>query len=107
MKKLFSAATIGLACLTLAGCVSEGPGYGYYEQSYVVYDRPGYVYRDHYRDHYHRRDWDRDRGRHDRSSWRDNERPGRDRWQRERAARSERNPNSAYRRDGRVWVPND
>lgn len=62
MKSLFVSAAIGLAGLSLSGCVYdggpyyyEGPGYygsGYYAGGGVIYDRGGYYrHRHHHRRH--------------------------------------------------------
>lgn len=114
MKKKITIVAITLACLTLAGCVSEG-GYATYDRSYTRYEQPRYAHRD-YRP---RADWDRDRhdrwerdrrngrrqdDRRDRHEWSRNDRPNSD-W-RGRDGRSDRRDGSPGR-DGRVWVPDN
>jgi hypothetical protein len=70
MRIMGAAAAIGLACVTLTGCVDAGPGY--VSSGYVYNETPYYGgYRDHWR--YRERNWDRDR------NW--DRRPGRPDWQ--------------------------
>ncbi|HEX5935943.1 MAG TPA: hypothetical protein VFY63_17420 [Pseudorhizobium sp.] len=110
-KKFIAASALGLVCLTVAGCVSEGG-------SYVAYDSgPRYQRVD-------RDDWDRgrrDRDRHDRYDGRDrdgrrgdDDRRGHDGWRdrdgdrdRDRPSQYENNRDGRWViRDGRrIWVP--
>lgn len=82
-RKLSTFAATALACLTLAGCVSEGGRYSTYDRSYSRYDGPRHVYRDDRR----YRDWDRQRD-HRRDARRDDRRDRRD-WDRSDRRRSE------------------
>ncbi|MGE7367938.1 hypothetical protein ACQKKX_02570 [Neorhizobium sp. NPDC001467] len=85
------AATV-LACLTLAGCFSEGPSYRTHERVYARPAGPSH----HYNARHDRRDWDRGRSharddRHDRRDWRDD--------------RRDRDGRFVYRDGRRIWVP--
>lgn len=68
IRTLGATAALGLACLTLAGCVDSGPGY---VSSGYVYSDSGYYggydggYRDRWRYRDHDRGWDRGPGRSD------------------------------------------
>jgi len=96
-RALKAVTAVGLACLMLAGCVSEGSTYTEYRSSdrydrFNRYDGPNYRYR-------HHRDRDRHHGRHDgRRPDRDNDRPHRD-WN--RGDRPERPGYIRNDRDGR------
>jgi hypothetical protein len=118
-KKVSTFVATALACLTLAGCVSES-GYSNYDRGYSRYDGPSYVYRvdrprrDWDRRHHDKRDWNRHReARRDdhrgRRDWDRNDRQ-RDNW-RGRGDRSDRRDSRPDRdgrpgRDGRIWTPN-
>lgn len=112
LKKLSTLAAAAMACLTLAGCVSES-GYSTYDRGYSRYNGPSYVYRaerprrDWDRRHHERSDWNRHRdARRDdhrgRQDWERNDRR-RDGW-RERADRSDHRDGRAGR-EGRIWMP--
>lgn len=113
-KKLSTLAAAAMACLTLAGCVSES-GYSTYDRSYSRYDGPSYVYRgdrprrDWDRRHHDRRDWNRHRdarrnNHRDRREWIRNERRI-ENW-RGTADRSDRRDGRTGR-DGRIWMQNN
>ncbi|WP_313199440.1 hypothetical protein [Rhizobium sp.] len=120
LKKLSTLAAAAMACLTLAGCVSES-GYSTFDRGYNRYDGPSYVYRadrprrDWDRRHNDRRDWNRHQeARRDdhRGSreWARNERGREDRH--DTADRSDRRDVRSDRdgrtgRDGPIWVPNN
>lgn len=86
-------ATTALACLTLAGCVSEGTTYRTHERVYVRPAGPSH----HYNARHDRRDWDR--GRHHARDDRRDRRADRD-------DRRGRDGQFIYRDGRRIWVPN-
>lgn len=113
-KKLSSLAAAVMACLTLAGCVSES-GYSTYDRGHNRYDGPSHVYRS----DRPRRDWDRRD--HDRRDWnrhrdarRDNYR-GLQEWQRNERRREDWRGTGDHSdrregrsgRDGRIWMKNN
>lgn len=100
IRSFTTLAATALACLTLAGCVSEGASYRSHERVYVRPAGPSH----HYDARHDRRDWDR--GRH---HARDDRRDRRD-WDRDRRAdrddRRGRDGQFIYRDGRRIWVPN-
>jgi hypothetical protein len=111
LKTLPTLVATALACLTLAGCVSES-GYTTYDRGYTRYDGPSYIYRtdrprrDWDRRHHNRRDWDRHR-----EARRDDHRSRRD-WDRGDHRREDRRDSRPHRdgrpsRDGRIWTPDN
>jgi hypothetical protein len=114
IRRLSALVTTTLACITLAGCVSEGSSYSTYDRTYTRYERPTHVYRDRQpsRDwdrsrHDDRRDRDRrdDRRNHDSRGDRDRGENSRADW-RERDGRPQRPDGRPDRDGGRIWVPN-
>lgn len=92
IRSFTTLAATALACLTLAGCVSEGATYRTHERVYVRPSGPSH----HYNARHDRRDWDRARhqardDRRDRRHWED--RRGRD-------------GRYIFRDGRRIWVPN-
>lgn len=97
IRSLTTLAATAFACLTLAGCVSEGPTYRTHERVYVRPAGPSH----HYNARHDRRDWDRGRhdARDDRRDWNHDRRADRD-------DRRGRDGQFVYRDGRRIWVPN-